>query len=383
MLWYRSPLTAPPISMKTSTSPSRSQSPQATPCPFWRWPVPDVPVISAKRSPPTFLNIRFGISVAKFGSPVPRYMSRKPSLSKSPKLLPIVANTMSRPASLSLVLEALATQVAEQPVGMSGVRLADQALDDVADRAVVAGGEDIEPAVVVVVPGPAREAVSRAIDPHRQGDVAEGPVAVVAIQLGGPAQVVEEQVGIVVVVEVDPVRPLADERGPVLAEQAGPGGDLLEGAVLPVVIEPVWAAARSRRTGRASRRCRSRPMSPRSELTGCSSPASRVTSVNVPSPLLRSRLGRMAYGNPGARGDVDVHESVVVVIGLDAVQAAELAGHAGGLAAVLERPVPLVPVHRHVLGGIRLVTATSSRPSLSKSSMIAPPAWLKRLTPVR
>ena len=59
-----------------------------------------MPVISANRLPPTFLNMRLGISVARFGSPVPRYMSRKPSLSKSAKLLPIVANTMSSPASL-------------------------------------------------------------------------------------------------------------------------------------------------------------------------------------------------------------------------------------------------------------------------------------------
>ncbi len=36
-----SPWMAPPISMKRSMSPSRSQSPQATPCPFCRWPVPE------------------------------------------------------------------------------------------------------------------------------------------------------------------------------------------------------------------------------------------------------------------------------------------------------------------------------------------------------
>ncbi len=40
-------------------------------------------VISANRVPPTFLNMRLGTSVAMLGSPVPRYMSRKPSLSKS------------------------------------------------------------------------------------------------------------------------------------------------------------------------------------------------------------------------------------------------------------------------------------------------------------
>ena len=46
------------------------------------------------------------------------------------------------------------------------VRLAQQALDDVVERAVVGGGEDVEPAVVVVVPGPAGKARCRAVDAH-------------------------------------------------------------------------------------------------------------------------------------------------------------------------------------------------------------------------
>ena len=155
--------------------------------------------------------MRLGTSVARLGSPVPRYMSRQPSLSKSPKLLPMVAKTMSRPACLGHVLEALAVQVAEQPVGIHrGVRLAEQALDHVVERAVVAGGEDVEPAVVVVIPGPAREAVPRAVDAHLRGDVGEGPVAIVVIELGRAVQVVEEQVGITVVVVVDPGRTLAE-----------------------------------------------------------------------------------------------------------------------------------------------------------------------------
>ena len=91
-------------------------------------------MISANRLPPTFLNMRLGTSVARFGSPVPRYMSRKPSLSKSPKLLPIVAKTMSRPASLVLSSKPLPLQVVEEPVGIPAVRLADQALDHVVER---------------------------------------------------------------------------------------------------------------------------------------------------------------------------------------------------------------------------------------------------------
>ena len=59
-LWYLSPLTPPPISTNRSTSPSRSQSPQATPCPFWRWPVREDEEMSANRFPSTFLSIRLG-----------------------------------------------------------------------------------------------------------------------------------------------------------------------------------------------------------------------------------------------------------------------------------------------------------------------------------
>ena len=47
----------------------RFQSPQATPCPFWRCPVPDVVVISAKRLPARFLNMRLGMTRPNDGSP--------------------------------------------------------------------------------------------------------------------------------------------------------------------------------------------------------------------------------------------------------------------------------------------------------------------------
>ena len=72
---------------------------------------------------------------------------------------------------------------------------------------LVGGGEDVEPAVVVEVERPAREAVDRPVDAHFAGDVREGAVAVVAKQPGGAAAVsidVHEQIGVAVVVEVDP-----------------------------------------------------------------------------------------------------------------------------------------------------------------------------------
>ena len=123
-----------------------------------------MPVISANRLPATFLNIRLGTSIARLGSPVPRYMSSQPSLSKSAKLHPIVAKTMSRPASLRLVFESLAVVVPVQPVGVPGVLLAQQAADDVFQGQVVRSREDVDPAVVVVVPRPAGEAGRRPVD---------------------------------------------------------------------------------------------------------------------------------------------------------------------------------------------------------------------------
>ena len=64
------------------------------------------------------------------------------------------------------ILEVLAAAIVKEPVGITSVRLTDQSLHDIAERAVVAGGEDVEPAVVVVIPGPAREALARTVDLH-------------------------------------------------------------------------------------------------------------------------------------------------------------------------------------------------------------------------
>ena len=55
---------------------------------------------------------------------------------------------------------------------------------------------------------------------------------------------------------------------------------------------------------------------------------------------------------PGAARDEDVHAAVVVVVGLDADQPAELVGQAGRLGAVLEGAVALVAVEGHGLGGV-------------------------------
>src|SRR5207248_510606 len=96
------------------------------------------------------------------------------------------------------------------------------------------GGEDVDPAVVVVVAGPAGEAAGRTVDAHLLRDVRESAVAVVAEQPGRPGGLaqqgrdadVQEQVGVAVVVEVEPRCPqdVAHDVG----GQAGPGRHLLE-----------------------------------------------------------------------------------------------------------------------------------------------------------
>ena len=65
------------------------------------------------------------------------------------------------------------------------------------------------------------------------------PSRLLRYSCAGPAQVVEEQVGIIVVVEVDPRRPLAEGDRPMPGRPGRTGRDLLEGAVPPVVIETV------------------------------------------------------------------------------------------------------------------------------------------------
>ena len=287
-------------------------------------------MISANRLPPTFLNMRLGTRVARLGSPVPRYMSRKPSLSKSPKLLPIVAKTMSSPASLVTSSKPLPVQVAKEPVGMPAVRLAQQALDHVVERAVVAGGEDVEPAVVVVVPGPAREAVVGPVDAHRRGDVGEGAVAIVVIEPAVAVQVVEEQVGIAVVVVVDPGAALAEACR--LALHAGLGGDLLERAVALVVIETVGLLLAADEQVEPA-------------VVVVIGPGRGVGIDRVQQPGLLGDVGEAARrrccasrrrpdrpGEPGPARDEDVQAAVVVVVGLIADQPAELVGHAGLLA---------------------------------------------------
>ena len=58
------------------------------------------------------------------------------------------------------------------------MRLAHETAHDISERVVETRRENVEPAVVVVVPGPAREADLRPVNSHRLGDVAERAVAI-------------------------------------------------------------------------------------------------------------------------------------------------------------------------------------------------------------
>ena len=63
-------------------------------------------------------------------------------------------------------------------------------------------------------------------------------------------------------------------------------------------------------------------------VAGSARPLSTVTSVNVPLQLLRS--SDLRCGNfPAAAQHQDVHAAVVVVVGLNDVQAAQLIAEAG------------------------------------------------------
>ena len=98
--------------------------------------------------------------------------------------------------------------------------------------------------------------------------------------------------------------------------------------------------------------------------------------------VIAQQRGPDRVRKPSAARDEDVEAAVVVVVGLIADQAAELVGHAVPFYCGPRRCRP--PCFGRTTWGGRgpsQVTARSSRPSLSKSSMIAPPDWLKRLTP--
>src|SRR5262249_30978045 len=105
------------------------------------------------------------------------------------------------------VLKSFALLVSVELVSVSpAMRLSLHALDHLRHRQleVEGKGEDVQPTVIVEIPGPAGKSLGGPSNVHRLGHVAEGAVAIVMEQLGLSLEVVEEQVRIVVVVIVDP-----------------------------------------------------------------------------------------------------------------------------------------------------------------------------------
>ena len=118
--------------------------------------MPDEAVISANRRPSTFLNIRFGTRVARLGSPV-RQIHVEPAVIV--EVGEVAAhrheNHGSSPRSSVVSSNPLPSRLRKSRFELQPMRLAQKALDHVPDVLVIAGGEDVEPAVVVVVPSPA------------------------------------------------------------------------------------------------------------------------------------------------------------------------------------------------------------------------------------
>src|SRR5262245_46135888 len=110
--------------------------------------------------------------------------------------------------------------------------------DNVGERIFVTGGENVRPAVVVVIECPAGEAIRRSVDAHRGGHVGESAVAVVVIERSRTADRIDEQVWKAVIVEVDPGGAAPDPRTAFDSAESRLLRGVLERAVAFVAIEP-------------------------------------------------------------------------------------------------------------------------------------------------
>ena len=202
---------------------------------------------------------------------------------------------------------------------------------------------EVEPAVVVVVPEPAGEAVGRPGDAEHGGDIDERAVASIVIEPIAVGQVGDVEVGQAVVVVVAPGHSLAEP----IVGHAGRDGDVLEGAVAAIVVEPAQVA----KVGAAG-----------VELAG--DIEVDVAVVVVVGPAGRLRGDRLAEAGrqgdvlenaaavaqerhpprhfPGASKHQDVEIAVVVEVGVAGVQRQDLVGQAGLVRDVLEGAVAAI-----------------------------------------
>jgi hypothetical protein len=129
------------------------------------------------------------------------------------------------------------------------------------------------------------------IDPHEYGLFREAALTIVVVQTAIAVEIIEKQVGVAIVVVVDPGAALADAGG--LALDAGNAGDVFERAIALVAVKTMKRSTRPSLSKSAHAAAL--------ELTGARSPAVCVTSINPPLPLLRKRLGRIATGSHAPR----------------------------------------------------------------------------------
>ena len=178
--------------------------------------------MSAKRWPSTFLNMRLGTRVLKSGVPGTQIEVEEAVVVEVAEVASHRGENQVQAGFLGLVLESLPSTLCQSRFDSRLCGWPFMPLTMSSTRIVEAGGEDVEPAVVVVVPRPARKADLGPVDAHRLGDIVERAVAIVVIKPGGPFHIVDEQVRVIVVVEVDPVGTLAVKAG--IPGDAGLGG---------------------------------------------------------------------------------------------------------------------------------------------------------------
>ena len=216
-------------------------------------------------------------------------------------------------------------------------RLSEVMLDELLDRVRIRHDEQIEPAVVVVVEPPRREAGERLLHAQFRGKVLEGAVALVPVEEVVAEHVRRVEIGEPVVVVVAPRHALGEG----IAGDTGSDRHVLERAVVLVAIE----AARRQLVADVEvdpavvvvvgprRRVR------REHAVGEAGGLGHVGEYAVTVVAQQ----RVAHRNlPAAAVDEQVEIAVVVVVGVAGVQAAELGSEPGRLGAILEGAVALV-----------------------------------------
>ena len=202
------------------------------------------------------------------------------------------------------------------------------------DRRHEAGHEEVEPAVVVVVPEPGREAHDRPLHAELARALAEGAVALVVIEEVLAPEVRHVQVRPAVAVVIAPGRALGEGLG----VDAGRVGDVLEGAVPTVAeergralfvadeeVEPAVVVVIGPDRGMGA--------------TDGAAEARLGGDVGERPVAVVAQQGVAHRELPAAAHHEEVEPAVVVVVGLHDVDAADVAAQAGRRRAVLERPV--------------------------------------------